>query len=297
MTPSSPCMAITPTDGADALNRGRSPNSSLHAEMLCVDANADPGPDVAAARHRRCMLGLRVKKETVNEIAACRARSMRAFATPVHRRSTPTHVVDVCGTGGDGAAHAEYLDRRSRLRGRRPVALKRGQARQSRHVRRSSGTCRCTRAALGRQSSRLTLEQQSPGLHGRGRDMFPVRAKPITAPCGTSRRFASKLGVFPRFSTCWARSRNPAGAKRPGQLMGVFLRRRFVGSQIARAAGAIGRHTCAWSCTWLGRHRRGVARRPVTTEVAELARWTISPYSEIHRRRPIGLADEVEPLA
>src|SRR6185295_2118857 len=43
----------------------------------------------------------RVKKETVGEIAAA-AQVMREFATPVQLRK-PRHLVDTCGTGGDGA--------------------------------------------------------------------------------------------------------------------------------------------------------------------------------------------------
>lgn len=45
--------------------------------------------------------GLRVKKETVGEIAAS-AQVMREFATPVPVTDT-TNLVDTCGTGGDGA--------------------------------------------------------------------------------------------------------------------------------------------------------------------------------------------------
>jgi anthranilate phosphoribosyltransferase len=47
------------------------------------------------------LIGLRMKGETVEEIAAA-AGVMRALATPV-RVADSTHLVDTCGTGGDGA--------------------------------------------------------------------------------------------------------------------------------------------------------------------------------------------------
>jgi anthranilate phosphoribosyltransferase len=46
-------------------------------------------------------MGLRVKKETIGEIAAA-AQIMREFATRVDVTDR-THLVDLCGTGGDGA--------------------------------------------------------------------------------------------------------------------------------------------------------------------------------------------------
>lgn len=47
------------------------------------------------------LTGLRVKKETVDEIAAA-ATVMREFAHPVHVADT-RHLVDIVGTGGDGS--------------------------------------------------------------------------------------------------------------------------------------------------------------------------------------------------
>jgi anthranilate phosphoribosyltransferase len=46
-------------------------------------------------------MGLRVKKETIGEIVAA-AQIMREFATPVEV-ADKTHLVDLCGTGGDAA--------------------------------------------------------------------------------------------------------------------------------------------------------------------------------------------------
>ena len=47
------------------------------------------------------IIGLRVKKETIGEIAAA-AQVMRELATKVVV-TDPTNLVDTCGTGGDGA--------------------------------------------------------------------------------------------------------------------------------------------------------------------------------------------------
>lgn len=47
------------------------------------------------------LTGLRIKVETVSEISAA-AAVLREFATPVHVQDT-THLVDIVGTGGDGA--------------------------------------------------------------------------------------------------------------------------------------------------------------------------------------------------
>jgi len=60
------------------------------------------------------LMGLRVKKETIGEIAAA-ARIMREFATKVtvtdHR-----HLIDIVGTGGDGWQHLNIRPPRCRCR-------------------------------------------------------------------------------------------------------------------------------------------------------------------------------------
>ena len=91
-------------------------------------------------------MGLRVKKETIGEIAAA-AQVMREFATPVDV-ADKTHLVDIVGTGGDGAHTfniSTAVDVRRR-RGRRA----RGQARRAQRVvelgqrRRAGGARRAT---------------------------------------------------------------------------------------------------------------------------------------------------------
>lgn len=53
-------------------------------------------PEIAAA----FLMGLRVKKETIDEITAA-AKVMREFSTPV-LLDNPDEALDMCGTGGDG---------------------------------------------------------------------------------------------------------------------------------------------------------------------------------------------------
>jgi hypothetical protein len=63
----------------------------------------DVSPTLVAA----IVTGLRVKKETIGEIAGA-ARVMRELAATVDV-GAPDHFVDIVGTGGDGA-HVQHLD-------------------------------------------------------------------------------------------------------------------------------------------------------------------------------------------
>ncbi len=90
-------MPITPNE---ALIRCIEHREIFHDEMLSLMRmlmRGEMSPSIASA----LLLGLRVKKETIGEIAAA-AQVMREFATPVEVADR-THLVDLCGTGGDGA--------------------------------------------------------------------------------------------------------------------------------------------------------------------------------------------------
>src|SRR5690606_6718022 len=83
-----------------ALQRVVEHREIFHDEMLHLMRRIMTGemsPVIMAA----FVTGLRVKKETVGEITAA-AQVMREFATPVQVADT-AHLVDLCGTGGDGA--------------------------------------------------------------------------------------------------------------------------------------------------------------------------------------------------
>ncbi|ASJ24584.1 anthranilate phosphoribosyltransferase [Laribacter hongkongensis] len=83
-----------------ALNRLIDGNELFFDEMLDIMRQIMRG-DMTPAQIAGILIGLRVKVESVSEIAAA-ATVMREFATtvPVTERR---HLVDTCGTGGDGA--------------------------------------------------------------------------------------------------------------------------------------------------------------------------------------------------
>ena len=90
-------MPITPQE---ALQRTIEHREIFHDEMLHLMRlimNGELSPVMTAA----IITGLRVKKETIGEITAA-AQVMRDFSTKVHVQDT-THMVDIVGTGGDGA--------------------------------------------------------------------------------------------------------------------------------------------------------------------------------------------------
>jgi anthranilate phosphoribosyltransferase len=90
-------MPITPQE---ALQRTIEHREIFHDEMLHIMRmimNGELSPVMMAS----LLTGLRVKKETIGEITAA-AQVMREFSTKVHV-ADPTHLVDIVGTGGDGA--------------------------------------------------------------------------------------------------------------------------------------------------------------------------------------------------
>lgn len=86
--------------------------SVTHALRAIVERRDLAAPEMEAAMHTIMageatpaqiggfLVGLRMKGETVDEIAAA-ARVMRELATPVRVHAEP--LIDTCGTGGDGA--------------------------------------------------------------------------------------------------------------------------------------------------------------------------------------------------
>ncbi|WP_197329929.1 anthranilate phosphoribosyltransferase [Ralstonia syzygii] len=92
-------MTISPQD---ALTRCIEHREIFHDEMLHLMRlimRGEMSPVIATA----LIMGLRVKKETIGEIAAA-ATVMREFATKVEvQAAVSDHFVDIVGTGGDGA--------------------------------------------------------------------------------------------------------------------------------------------------------------------------------------------------
>jgi anthranilate phosphoribosyltransferase len=90
-------MPISPSEALQCCIEGRELSHDDMTAMMRHIMSGDIPPTVVAA----FLVALRTKKETVREIAAA-AQVMREFATPVHVSDT-RHLVDVVGTGGDGA--------------------------------------------------------------------------------------------------------------------------------------------------------------------------------------------------
>ncbi|MDO4796285.1 MAG: anthranilate phosphoribosyltransferase [Brachymonas sp.] len=84
----------------EALQRTIEHREIFHDEMLHLMRQIMQG-EVSPVMVAAIVTGLRVKKETIGEISAA-AQVMREFATPV-QVAERTHLVDVVGTGGDGA--------------------------------------------------------------------------------------------------------------------------------------------------------------------------------------------------
>ena len=90
-------MAITPQE---ALQRTIEHREIFHDEMIELMRSIMRG-EVSPVMTAAILTGLRVKKETVGEIAAA-AQVMRELSRKVVIRPDP-HFIDVVGTGGDGA--------------------------------------------------------------------------------------------------------------------------------------------------------------------------------------------------
>lgn len=90
-------MSITDTE---ALARVIDHREIFHDEMLALMRRIMKG-ETSPVMIAALAMGLRVKKETIGEITAA-AQVMREFATPVELVDK-RHLVDLCGTGGDGA--------------------------------------------------------------------------------------------------------------------------------------------------------------------------------------------------
>jgi len=90
-------MPITPQE---ALQRTIEHREIFHDEMVDLMRQIMRG-EVSPTMTAAILTGLRVKKETVGEIAGA-ATVLREFARPV-QVADRTHLVDIVGTGGDGA--------------------------------------------------------------------------------------------------------------------------------------------------------------------------------------------------
>jgi anthranilate phosphoribosyltransferase len=198
-----------PITNTEALTRVIEHREIFHDEMLALMRRIMSG-EMSPVMIAAFAIGLRVKKETIGEIAAA-AQVMREFATPV-AVADRTNLVDIVGTGGDGS-HTFNISTASMF-----VAAAAG-ARVAKHGGRSvsstSGSADVVEA-LGAYIN-LSPEQVATCLQETGIGfMFAPNHHPAMKHAAPVRK---ELGVRTIFNILGPLT-NPAGA--PNQLLGVF---------------------------------------------------------------------------
>ncbi|MDE2149439.1 MAG: anthranilate phosphoribosyltransferase [Gammaproteobacteria bacterium] len=199
-------MPITPQE---ALQRTIEHREIFHDEMVELMRGIMRGeisPLMAAA----ILTGLRVKKETVGEIAAA-AQVLREFARTVELPEQP-HFVDVVGTGGDGA-HTFNISTASAF-----VAAAAG-ARVAKHGNRGVSSKSGAADVLEALGAAIALEPEQIAACIRETG-FGFMFAPLHHPAmKTVAPVRGELGVKTLFNILGPLT-NPAGA--PNILMGVF---------------------------------------------------------------------------
>ena len=245
----------------DALNRLIEQRDLSYDEMLELMRSIMRG-EVQPTQIAGILIGLRVKQETVAEIAGA-AAAMREFATKVELAGLP-HLVDTCGTGGD-ALHTFNVSTASAF-----VAAAAG-ARVAKHGGRSvSSSCGSADVleALG-VNVQLTPEQVADSVREVGVGfMFAPNHHSAMKYAAPVRR---ELGVRTLFNILGPLT-NPAGAQ--NQVMGVFHRDLVATqAQVLKLLGS--RHVLVvYGCDGLDEITVGG-----DTAVAELKDGAISEYT------------------
>src|SRR5262252_5271932 len=193
----------------DALQRTIEHREIFHDEMLSIMRRIMSG-EVTPVMIAALTVGLRVKKETIGEIAAA-AQVMREFATKVDAPDS-AHLLDIVGTGGD-ASHTFNISTASMF-----VAAAAG-ARIAKHGNRSVSSKSGSADVLEALGANIQLKPEqvaacidetgigfmfAPNHHAAMKHAAPVR---------------KELGVRTIFNILGPLT-NPAGAA--NQLMGVF---------------------------------------------------------------------------
>ena len=199
-------MSITPQA---ALQRTIEHREIFHDEMVDLMRQIMRG-EVTPPMMAAILTGLRVKKETVGEIAAA-AQVMREFARKVAPKDHP-HFVDIVGTGGDGS-HSFNISTCSIF-----VAAAAG-ARVAKHGNRSVSSKSGSADVLEALGVAIDLqpEQVAACINECGIGfMFAPNHHPAMKAVGPVRK---EMGVRTIFNILGPLT-NPAGA--PNMLMGVF---------------------------------------------------------------------------
>ncbi|HEU4814014.1 MAG TPA: anthranilate phosphoribosyltransferase [Xanthomonadaceae bacterium] len=199
-------MPITPRE---ALQRAIEHREIFRDEMVDLMRQVMRG-EVSPAMTAAILAGLRVKKETVGEIAGA-AQVMRELARPVEVADR-THLVDIVGTGGDGA-HTFNISTASAF-----VAAAAG-ARVAKHGNRSVSSKSGSADVLEALGARIGLEPADVARcidrTGVGFMFAPVHHPAMKAVAPVR----AEMGVRTLFNILGPLT-NPAGA--PSILMGVF---------------------------------------------------------------------------
>ncbi|HEU4457512.1 MAG TPA: anthranilate phosphoribosyltransferase [Methylibium sp.] len=206
--PTVPAAGSAITDIA-ALQRVIEHREVFHDEMLQLMRRVMSG-EMTPVMIAALAVGLRVKKETIGEIAAA-AQVMREFALGVEV-ADKTHLVDIVGTGGDGS-HTFNISTASMF-----VAAAAG-ARVAKHGGRSVSSTSGSADVLEAFGARIDLKpaQVAECLAETGIGfMFAPNHHPAMKHAAPVRR---ELGVRTIFNILGPLT-NPAGAA--NQLMGVF---------------------------------------------------------------------------
>ena len=194
---------------AEAIQRTVEHREVFHDEMLHIMRQIMRG-ELTPAQIAGFIVGLRVKKETIGEIAAA-AQVMRELATPVEV-ANDRHLVDTCGTGGD-AAHTFNVSTCAAF-----VAAAAG-AKVAKHMGRSVSSASGSAEVLEALGAQINL---SPAETGQALDKIGIGF--MFAPAHhAAMKYAAPvrkdLGVRTIFNILGPLT-NPAGAK--NQVLGVF---------------------------------------------------------------------------
>ena len=194
---------------AEAIQRTVEHREVFHDEMLHIMRQIMRG-ELTPAQIAGFTIGLRVKKETIGEIAAA-AQVMRELATPVEV-ADDRHLVDTCGTGGD-AAHTFNVSTCAAF-----VAAAAG-AKVAKHMGRSVSSSSGSAEVLEALGAQINV---TPAETGQALDKLGIGF--MFAPAHhAAMKYAApvrkELGVRTIFNILGPLT-NPAGAKQ--QVMGVF---------------------------------------------------------------------------
>jgi anthranilate phosphoribosyltransferase len=194
---------------AEAIQRTVEHREVFHDEMLHIMRQIMRG-ELTPAQIAGFIVGLRVKKETIGEIAAA-AQVMRELATHVEVKDD-RHLVDTCGTGGDGA-HTFNVSTCAAF-----VAAAAG-AKVAKHVGRSVSSSSGSAEVLEALGASMAL---TPAQSGQSIDKLGIGFLFAPAHHSAMKHAApvrKELGIRTLFNILGPLT-NPAGAKH--QVMGVF---------------------------------------------------------------------------